>query len=137
MARIIRLVEQAQARKAPIQGLADRIAGRFTLLVLLLALATLLFWWLWGADLWPAVLSADHAGHGAHGGHGVFGAGATTPFGLALQLAIAVLVVPPLLRPSMSRFLRQHFPQLGVLSNAEIPDERILRITAVIGGTTS
>ena len=49
----------------------------------------------------------------------------------------AVLVVPPLLRPSMSRFLRQHFPQLGVLSNAEIPDERILRITAVIGGTTS
>ena len=49
----------------------------------------------------------------------------------------AVLVVPPMLRPSLSRFLRQHFPQLGVLSNVEIPDERILRITAVIGGTTS
>src|SRR5690606_3174518 len=46
-----------------------------------------------------------------------------------------VLVVPPVLRASLSRFLRHHFPQLGVLSNAEIPDERILKITAVIGGS--
>ncbi|WP_353152000.1 flagellar biosynthesis protein FlhA [Pollutimonas bauzanensis] len=46
-----------------------------------------------------------------------------------------VLVVPPALRASLSRFLRHHFPQIGVLSNAEIPDERILRITAVIGGS--
>ena len=93
LARIIQLVERAQARKAPIQGLADRIAGRFTLVVLLLALATLLFWWLWGAGHWPQVLGLAHAGHGGHGGHGVFGASATTPFGLGLQLAIAVLVV--------------------------------------------
>ena len=49
----------------------------------------------------------------------------------------AVLVVPPVLRSTLSRFLRHHFPQLGVLSNAEIPDERILRITAVIGGNTA
>jgi len=93
IARIIQLVERAQARKAPIQGLADRIAGRFTLLVLGLALATFLFWWLWGADQWPAVLAIDHPGHGGHGDHGVFGIGATTAFGLGLQLAIAVLVV--------------------------------------------
>ncbi|MBF6617811.1 MAG: FHIPEP family type III secretion protein, partial [Candidimonas sp.] len=46
-----------------------------------------------------------------------------------------VLVVPPVLRPSLSRFLRHHFPQLGVLSNAEIPDERILKVTAQIGGS--
>ena len=96
IARIIQLVERAQARKAPIQGLADRIAGRFTGLVLGLALVTLLFWWLWGALQWPQVLAADpmgHGGHASHGGHGVLGAGATTPFGLGLQLAIAVLVV--------------------------------------------
>jgi flagellar biosynthesis protein FlhA len=48
-----------------------------------------------------------------------------------------VLVVPPVLRPSLSRFLRHHFPQLGVLSSVEIPDERILRITSVIGGSAS
>ncbi len=91
IARIIHLVELAQARKAPIQGLADRVAGRFTLVVLALAVATLLFWWLLGAELWPQVLNPAHAGH--HGSHGLLGVVATTPFALALQLAIAVLVV--------------------------------------------
>ncbi|ARP86955.1 flagellar biosynthesis protein FlhA [Bordetella genomosp. 9] len=45
-----------------------------------------------------------------------------------------VLVVSPPLRPSLSRFLRHHVPQLGVLANTEIPDERIVRVTALIGG---
>jgi flagellar biosynthesis protein FlhA len=45
-----------------------------------------------------------------------------------------VLVVPAALRVSLSRFLRHHLPQLGILSNAEIPDERILRVTCVVGG---
>jgi len=49
----------------------------------------------------------------------------------------AVLVVPPTLRGPLSRFLRHHFPQMGVLSNFEIPEERILRITTVIGGSPS
>lgn len=95
IARIIHLVERAQARKAPIQALVDRIAGRFTIVVLGLALATLLFWWLLGTQLWPQVLHSTHAiGHaGGHAGHGVLGTSAETPFALALQLAIAVLVV--------------------------------------------
>lgn len=92
VARIIRLVEQAQSRKAPIQGLTDRVAGRFTYGVLALAVATFLFWWLWGTALWPDVLHLQHQ-VGGHGGHGVFGVSAETPFSLALQLAIAVLVV--------------------------------------------
>ena len=92
VARIIRLVEQAQSRKAPIQGLTDRVAGRFTLLVLALALLTFLFWWLWGTTLWPQVLQPQHLDAG-HGGHGVLGVSAETPLSLALQLAIAVLVV--------------------------------------------
>lgn len=45
----------------------------------------------------------------------------------------AVLVVSPALRVPLSRFLRQHIPQLGVLSTHEIPEERIMRVTAVIG----
>ncbi|OZI22333.1 flagellar biosynthesis protein FlhA [Bordetella genomosp. 7] len=44
-----------------------------------------------------------------------------------------VLVVSPPLRAPLARFLRHHMPQLGVLSNAEIPDERRLRVTALIG----
>jgi len=46
----------------------------------------------------------------------------------------AVLVVQHPLRVLLARFLRRSLPQLKVLSNAEIPDARILRITATIGG---
>jgi len=91
LARIIAMVEQAQARKAPIQGLADRVAGVFCYGVVSLALVTFLFWWLIGAQLWPHVLQGGHSMH--HGLHGPLGAGAETPLGLAIQLAIAVLVV--------------------------------------------
>jgi len=48
-----------------------------------------------------------------------------------------VLVVPPALRASLSRFLRHHLPQMGVLSNTEIPDDRMLRVTSVIGGSVA
>ncbi len=95
IARIVHLVERAQARKAPIQGLADRVAGRFTQFVLMLAAATFLFWWLWGARLWPWVLQPSAGGvmgHAGHPGHVPGGMG-TTPFGLAIELAISVLVV--------------------------------------------
>ena len=95
LARIIAMVEQAQARKAPIQGLADRVAGVFCYGVVALALLTLLFWWWIGARLWPELLMSAHGlRHGmAHGLHAPLGAGAETPLGLAIQLAIAVLVV--------------------------------------------
>ena len=88
LARVIALVEQAQARKAPIQAMADRWAGRFTWIVLAIALLTFAFWWLWGAALFPQVLSGM-----VHGHHQSLGSAAETPFALALQLAIAVLVV--------------------------------------------
>ena len=96
LARIITLVEQAQARKAPIQGLADQVAGRFCYGVVSLALATFLFWWQLGTRIWPQVLHASGQGlvHGyGHGLHAPLGGGAETSLGLALQLAIAVLVV--------------------------------------------
>lgn len=47
----------------------------------------------------------------------------------------AVLVVSPILRPSLSKFLRQQLPQLGVLSTQEVPEERMMRVTAVIGNS--
>ncbi|HKJ04474.1 MAG TPA: heavy metal translocating P-type ATPase [Geopsychrobacteraceae bacterium] len=45
VARVASLVEQAQARKAPIQGLADRIATLFIPFVILVALATFIIWY--------------------------------------------------------------------------------------------
>ena len=48
LANIIRLVEDAQAAKAPLQRLVDRVSAVFVPVVLVLALITLLAWWLTG-----------------------------------------------------------------------------------------
>ena len=48
LAHIIRLVQDAQAVKAPVQRLVDQVAAVFVPVVLLIALATLLGWWLLG-----------------------------------------------------------------------------------------
>ncbi|MGR6735714.1 heavy metal translocating P-type ATPase [Pseudomonas chlororaphis] len=58
LARIIRLVEDAQAGKAPIQKLVDRVSQVFVPAVLVLALATLIGWWLYGAPLETALINA-------------------------------------------------------------------------------
>lgn len=51
------------------------------------------------------------------------------------QMGLApVLVVQHSLRVLLSRFLRRSLPQLKVLSHAEIPDSRHIKITATIGG---
>ncbi|WP_422085493.1 flagellar biosynthesis protein FlhA [Variovorax sp.] len=51
------------------------------------------------------------------------------------QMGLApVLVVQHSLRVLLSRFLRRSLPQLKVLSHAEIPDSRTIKITAAIGG---
>jgi flagellar biosynthesis protein FlhA len=44
-----------------------------------------------------------------------------------------VLMVPAPLRPVLSRFLRRAVPQLKVISHAEIPDSKNIRVTATLG----
>ncbi|MFN8638951.1 MAG: hypothetical protein U0360_05720 [Dehalococcoidia bacterium] len=51
LARIIRLVEDAQGSKAPIQRLADQIAAVFVPVVIGIAALTFLAWWLIGLTL--------------------------------------------------------------------------------------
>ena len=58
LARIIRLVEDAQAAKAPIQKLVDKVSQVFVPAVLLVALATLLGWLALDAPLENALLNA-------------------------------------------------------------------------------
>ncbi|MDH0305280.1 MULTISPECIES: heavy metal translocating P-type ATPase [unclassified Pseudomonas] len=58
LARIIRLVEDAQAAKAPIQKLVDRVSQVFVPAVLVVALITLVGWWLAGAPLETALINA-------------------------------------------------------------------------------
>lgn len=58
LAQIIRLVEDAQAAKAPIQRLVDQVSAVFVPVVLLIALATLLSWLLAGHPFDSAVIHA-------------------------------------------------------------------------------
>ncbi|MEB3160282.1 MAG: cation-translocating P-type ATPase [Synechocystis sp.] len=78
LARIIRLVETAQTQKAPIQRLADQVAGVFAYGVLALALLTLLFWASVGVDWFPQVMAATPD---------------VSPLLMALKLSVSVLVV--------------------------------------------
>jgi Cu+-exporting ATPase len=58
LARIIRLVEDAQAKKAPIQKTVDRVSAIFVPVVIALALVTLLAWGLATGDWNSAILNA-------------------------------------------------------------------------------
>ncbi|HEX8683526.1 MAG TPA: heavy metal translocating P-type ATPase [Ardenticatenaceae bacterium] len=50
LARIVRMVEEAQGSKAPIQRLADTIASIFVPIVLGIAALTFALWWLFGPE---------------------------------------------------------------------------------------
>ncbi len=58
LARIIRLVEDAQAAKAPIQRLVDQVSAVFVPVVLVIAVATLAGWLLAGHSVEHAVIHA-------------------------------------------------------------------------------
>lgn len=48
LAKIIKLIEDAQGKKAPISKLADRVAGVFVPVVMVIAFVAALLWWLLG-----------------------------------------------------------------------------------------
>ncbi|WP_285817153.1 heavy metal translocating P-type ATPase [Janthinobacterium kumbetense] len=58
LSRIIRLVEDAQAAKAPIQHLVDKVSAIFVPVVLVLALLTMLGWWFATGELENAIINA-------------------------------------------------------------------------------
>ncbi len=75
LAKIIASVENAQTRKAPVQKLADQVAGYFTYGVMTVAALTFLFWYFIGTNVWTEVTTQ------------------TSPLLLSLKLMIAVLVI--------------------------------------------
>ncbi|HRP75142.1 MAG TPA: heavy metal translocating P-type ATPase [Rhodocyclaceae bacterium] len=55
LSQVIRLVEQAQGSKVPIQEFADRVTGRFVPAVIVISLASFVMWLAFGASLQPVL----------------------------------------------------------------------------------
>lgn len=79
LSQIIKLVEDAQTRKAPIQKLADIVAGHFILAVHILALLTFFFWFFIGFEKFNVPAT--------------YGMGLTSPFLFSLLISITVLII--------------------------------------------
>jgi Cu+-exporting ATPase len=56
LAQIIRLVQEAQGSKAPIQALADRVAAVFVPTVITIALIVFILWWSIAGEFVPAMI---------------------------------------------------------------------------------
>ncbi len=96
LAQIVALVEAAQTRKAPVQKLADTVAGYFTYGVLTSALLTFVFWYFFGSHIWPDVnvsSGMEMMSHTAHSTQHSPPAFSTSGLLISLKLAIAVMVV--------------------------------------------
>ena len=110
LARIVRLVEEAQGSRAPIQRLADRVAAVFVPAVLLVAAATFTAWWLLGPS--PSLL-------------------------YALTNAVAVLVIAcpcamGLATPTAVMVATGRGAELGVLIKSAIALETLHRIDTIV-----
>lgn len=79
LAQIIQLVENAQTQKAPIQKLADIVAGHFILAVHALALLTFFFWFFIGFEYFNVPVT--------------YGMGTISPFLFSLLISITVLII--------------------------------------------
>jgi Cu+-exporting ATPase len=88
LAQIIKLVEDAQASKAPIQKLADWVAGHFILGVHVLAVVVFLFWFFFGYQMFFDPNSAFILSPYKLGDIGVFG------FSLLLSVTVLVISCP-------------------------------------------
>ena len=96
LAQIVALVETAQTRKAPVQKLADTVAGYFTYGVLTASLLTFAFWYFFGIHFWPQLTISSGMDMMSHTAHSMQQTGLTTPSSpllISLKLAIAVMVV--------------------------------------------
>ena len=96
LAQIVALVEAAQTRKAPVQKLADRVAGYFTYGVLTASCLTFAFWYFLGTQLWPDVAISGGMEIAHDMGHTAQHLLPHTQYSellISLKLAIAVMVV--------------------------------------------
>ena len=110
LSQIIRLVEEAQTSKAPIERLVDKVAGIFVPVVMGLAGLTFLGWLLWGPA--PALTTA-----------------------LVSMVAVLIIACPcamGLATPTAVMVGSGRGAELGILLRGGEPLERAYRLTAVV-----
>ncbi|MEH2128008.1 heavy metal translocating P-type ATPase [Nostoc sp.] len=96
LAQIVALVEAAQTRKAPVQKLADTVAGYFTYGVLTASVLTFGFWYFFGTHIWTDITMSGGMEMMSHATHEAQHSPLSTPHSpllISLKLAIAVMVV--------------------------------------------
>ncbi|MEH2037114.1 heavy metal translocating P-type ATPase [Nostoc sp.] len=96
LAQIVALVEAAQTRKAPVQKLADTVAGYFTYGVLTASILTFGFWYFFGTHIWTDITMSGGMEMMSHATHEAQDSPLSTPHSpllISLKLAIAVMVV--------------------------------------------
>ena len=117
LAQIVRLVEEAQGSKAPVQKLVDQISAVFVPVVIVLALLTFAGWLLWGG---PLAVNAD-----------------VSPFTRALINMVAVLVIAcpcamGLATPTAVMVGTGRGAEMGILLKSSEALERAGRISMVV-----
>jgi Cu+-exporting ATPase len=115
LAQIVRLVEDAQTTKAPIERVADRVAGVFVPVVLAVATLTFLFWYFVGSGYWDV--------------------GDILPFSLTAFVAVLVIACPcalGLATPTAIVVGTGRGAELGVLIKDASALETAHRLTTVL-----
>jgi Cu+-exporting ATPase len=110
LSQIIRLVEEAQTAKAPIERLVDKVAGVFVPVVMVLAGVTFLAWATWGP---PPALTR----------------------GLIAMVAVLIIACPcamGLATPTAVMVGSGRGAELGILMRGGEPLERAYRLTTVV-----
>jgi len=110
LSQIIRLVEEAQTSKAPIERLVDRVAGVFVPVVIGLAALTFLAWFHWGPE--PALTRA-----------------------IISMVAVLIIACPcamGLATPTAVMVGAGRGAELGILMRGGEPLERAYRLTTVV-----
>lgn len=142
LSQIIRMVEDAQAAKAPIQRLVDKVSSVFVPVVLLISLVTLVGWGLFTGDWQQALLNAVAvqviacpcalglatptsimAGTGVAARHGILIKDAE-----ALEIAHAITAVAF----DKTGTLTEGKPAVVALHGIGLPDDRILQLAHAV-----
>lgn len=115
LAQIVKLVEDAQSTKAPIERFADTVAGYFVPAVLSISVATFLFWYFVGSGIWDV--------------------GDTLTFSLTVFVSVLVIACPcalGLATPTAIVVGSGRGAQLGILIKDAAALETARKLTTII-----